>query len=222
VELKDSDEIVTLKLRSGSQIDARVTAFSQSDQQFIKKWWATIQAEKLLLKEDSRIAISVKMNRRSHSNNYDNWYALDDTTKSYFPEVVIKNAELTAFKGNAIRVVVIAEDKGNEGQKLIVSATTLEADFPERDQVVLESDPFRLRLFEYDSNYSSSDYEYGYEYEGYIVVIKNSAGKITQSRASKSKYLSDMDVIFNCEAGEIYDDAINRKLNARANSYFVR
>jgi hypothetical protein len=222
VELKESDTIVTLRLRSGNKIDARVTAFSQSDQKFIQEWWDAVQAEKLLLQEGARIVISAKMNRKSHSNNYDNWYSIDDETKSYFPEVIIKNAELNEFHGNAVRVVVIAEDKGNAGQKLIVSAATLTADFPARDQVVLESDPFRLRLFEYDSHNSTSNYEYGYEYEGYVVVIQNSKGKITHSRASKSKYLSNLDVIFNCEAGEMYDDAINRKLNVRPNSYFVR
>lgn len=69
VELKENETLVTLKLRSGNKIDARVTAFSQKD------------------------------------------------------------------------------------QKLIVSATTLTADFSDRDKTVLESDPFRLRLYEYDSSY---------------------------------------------------------------------
>jgi hypothetical protein len=121
-----------------------------------------------------------------------------------------------------VRIVVIADDKHQKEQKLIVSATTLEADFPDRGEIVLESDPFRLRLFEYDSSHSNSDYEYGYEYEGFVVVIKNSAGEITHTRASKSKYLTNMDVIFECVAGEIYDDSINRKINASPSSYFVQ
>ncbi len=222
IELKDLDTIVTLKLRSGNKIDARVTAFSQKDQKFIRKWWAAIQAEKKLLKEDSRITVSAKMNRKSKSNTYDNWYSVDDETKSYFPEIIIENDELEAFTGNTVRIVIIAEDRSDEDRKLIVSAATMKADFPDRGKVVLESDPFRLRLYEYDSSYSNYDYGYGYEYEGYIVVIKNSAGVITHSRASKSKYLSNMDVIMKCETGEMYDDAINRKLNTRPNSYFVQ
>ncbi|MGZ0656713.1 hypothetical protein ACWPKO_06310 [Coraliomargarita sp. W4R53] len=222
VELKESETLVTLKLRSGNKIDALVTAFSQSDQKYIREWWAAVQAEKQLLKEGARITVSAKMNRKSQSNSYDNWYAVDDETKSFFPEVVIENDELDAFTGNTVRVVVIAEDRHTEGQKLIVSATTLEADFPSRSKLVLESDPFRLRLYEYDSSSSNYDYRYGYEYEGYIVVIKNSAGTITHSRASKSKYLSNMEVVFDCEAGEMYDDAIDRKLKVRPTSYFVR
>ncbi|WPJ94297.1 hypothetical protein SH580_12710 [Coraliomargarita algicola] len=222
VELKESGSIVTIELRSGRQIDARVTAFSQNDQKFIRKWWAAIQAEKQLLKEDSRITVSAKMNRKSQSNHYDNWYSIDDETKSYFPEVVIENAELDAFKGNTVRVVVVADDRHNEGQKLIVSATTVKADFPDRGKVVLETDPFRLRLYEYDSSSSNYNYEYGYEYSGYIVVIQNSAGKITHTRASKTKYLSNMEVVLSCEAGEMYDESLNRKLNVSPSSYFVR
>jgi len=199
-----------------------VTAFSQSDQKFIREWWAALQAEKQMLQEGARISLSAKMNRKSHSNSYDSWYAVDDETKSYFPEVVIENDELDTFKGNTVRVVVIAEDRHTEGQKLIVSATTLEADFPGRSKIVLESDPFRLRLYEYDSVSSNYDYRYGYEYEGYVVVVKNSAGAITHTRASKRKYLSNMEVVFNCEAGDIYDESIDRKLKVRPNKYFVR
>jgi hypothetical protein len=223
VGLKDSETIVTLKLRSGNQIDARVTAFSQADQKHIRKWGLAIQAEKQLLKEDSRITISAKMNRKSKSNQYDNWYSISDETKSFFPEVIIENDELDAFKGNTVRIVVIAKDKQDDGQKLVVSATTMkDISFPDRGEAVLESDPFRLRLYEYDSSYSNFDYGYGYEYEGFVVVIQNADGKVTHTRASKSKYLSNMDVIFKCKAGELYDDAINRKLNARPNSYFVQ
>ena len=218
VKLKDSETIVTLKLRSGNQIDARVTAFSQADQEHIRKWGLAIQAEKQLLKVDSRITISAKMNRKSKSNQYDNWYSINDETKSYFPEVTIENDELDAFKGNTVRIVVIAKDKQNEGYRLVVSATTMkDISFPGRGKAVLESDPFRLRLYEYDDAFIR-----GYDYEGFVVVIKNADGKVTHTRASKSKYLSDMDVIFKCKAGEIYDDAINRKLNTSPSSDFVK
>lgn len=222
VELKEADTIVTLKLRNGSQIDAKVTAFSQDDQKFIRKWWEGLKAEQEMLKERSRITMSAKMNRKSKNGSYDSYYRVDDKTRSFFPEVVIENDELQTFTDNTVRVVVIAEDLRYEEQKLIVSATTVKADFPERAKTILETDPFRLRAYEYDSSYSSYEYKYGYEYEGYIIVIKNAAGEITHSRASKSKFLSNMDVIMKCKAGEIYDDGIDRKLNASPNSYYVQ
>jgi hypothetical protein len=161
------------------------------------------------------------MNRKSKSNQYDNWYSISDETKSYFPEVIIENDELDSFKANIVRIFVMAKDKQDDGQKLVVSATTMkDISLPDRGETVLESDPLRLHLYEYGSSYSNFDYDY--EYEGFVVVIKNADGKVTHTSASKSKYFSNMDVMFKCKAGEIYDDAINHKFNARPNSYFVQ
>lgn len=222
IELKEADTIVTLKLRDGRQIDARVSAFTQADQKHIQEWWAGIQAEKRLLKERARLTISAKMNRQSNRGTFDSYNRIDDKTRVFFPEVVIENAQLQTYTGNTVRIVVVAEDLKDASQKLIVSATTMKADFPERDKTVLESDPFKLRSYEYNSSSSNYDYKRGYEYEGYIVVIKNAKGEITHTRASRSKYLTNMEVILNCKAGEIYDDSIDRKFDLTPNSYYVR
>ncbi|NBB80829.1 MAG: hypothetical protein GVY36_15495 [Verrucomicrobia bacterium] len=222
IELKEAESIVTIKLRDGRQIDASVSAFSEADQEHIQKWWAGVEAEKQLLKERARLTISAKMNRQSNRGTFDRHSRVDDKTRVFYPEVVIENGQLQTYTGNTIRVVVVAEDLSEANQKLIVSATTMKADFPKNDRTVLESDPFRLRSYAYNSGRSSRGYKYGYEYEGYIVVIKNSEGEITHTRASKSKYLTNMQVIMGCKAGEIYDDSIDRKLELTPNSYYVQ
>jgi hypothetical protein len=38
--------------------------------------------------------------------------------------------------------------------------------------------------------------------------LKVQKGEITHSRATKTKYLSDMDLILNCKAGEVYDQSL--------------
>lgn len=223
VELNKAGNEVTIRFRNGTETDAMVSAFCVEDRKRIRNWWKGVQAARELLSPDSRIEISAKMNRKSKNNDRYSWYSsVDDKTKSFFPEVLIRNDELLTFKGNTIRVVIIAEDLRYEEQKLIVSASTLTSDFVDRGDTVLESDAFRLRQYEYDSSYSSYEYAYGYEYEGYIVVVKNSKGEITHTRASKSKYLSNMQAIMNCKAGDVYDEDINRKLNVSPNSYFVQ
>ena len=222
LEFKEASCIVTLRLKNGRKIDSRVTAFSQTDQEYIHQWWADFIASKHVLRADARILISAKMNRKSRSNNYDNWYGIDDETKSFFPEIVIENKELQKYTGNTIRVVVFADDRHNRGQKLVVSASTLKSDLIDRGKTILEGEPFRLRLYEHDSTFTNYEYEFGYEYESFAVVIKNSDGQITHKRASKSKYLENLDIIFSCEAGEMYDESIKRKLSARPSSYFVR
>ncbi|MEN8661381.1 MAG: hypothetical protein ACN4GF_02525 [Lentimonas sp.] len=222
IELNDSGSSVSLRLRSGSRMEADLSAFSSKDCKRIKKWWAEVQESKSLLQPESRLEISAKMNRKSKGNLYDSWDSgIDDKTKSFFPEVLIQNDELETFRENSVRVVIVAKDLRDPEQRLVVSASTLKSDFYDRSKTVLESEPFRLRLYEYDDSYYG-DYAYGYEYEGYAVVIKNSKGEITHFKASKSKYLSNMEVIMNCEAGQMYDVNLNRKLNASPSSYFVR
>ncbi|MGJ8651709.1 MAG: hypothetical protein ACSHX8_00415 [Opitutaceae bacterium] len=219
IELNKAGNEITMKLRNGSRIDADLSAFSSKDRTRIRDWWKGVQSAKELLQPESRIEISATMNRKS-KKNYDYYYA-DDKTKSYFPEILIRNDELTAFKDNTVRVVVIAKDLRYEDQKLIVSASTIKSDFADRGDTVLESDPFRLRLYEYDSIYSDS-YAYGYEYEGYVVVVKNSKGVITHTRSSKSKYLNDMKAMMECKAGDMYDEDFKHKLSTSPSSYFVR
>jgi hypothetical protein len=223
IELNKAGNEVTIRLRSGSRMDAKVSAFSVEDRKRIREWWKGVQAARELLSPDSRIEISAKMNRKSKNNDRYDWYSsVDDKTKSFFPEVLIRNDELLTFKDNTVRVVIVAEDLRYEGQRLIVSASTIKSDFVDRGDTLLESDAFRLRLYEYDSSYSNFDYAYGYEYEGYIVVVKNSKGEITHTRASKSKYLSNMQAIMNCKAGDMYDEDLNHQLKVEPNSYFVQ
>ena len=222
LELNKAGNQVSIRLRSGKTMNANLSSFSMGDRQRIRKWWEGVQADIELLQPDSRIEISAKMNRKSKDNDrYSSYSRVDDKTESFFPEILIRNDELVTFKGNSIRVVIVAEDLRDEEQKLIVSASTLKSDFVDRGDTVLESDDFRLRLFEYDSSSSNYNYAYGYEYEGYVVV-KNSKGEITHTRASKSKYLSNMEVIMDCKAGDMYDENLNRQLKISANSYFVQ
>ncbi|MGJ8640843.1 MAG: hypothetical protein ACSHYA_15745 [Opitutaceae bacterium] len=223
IELKKEGRIVDLRLRSGNRIEAEVSAFSAKDQKRIKEWWKGVVADRELLNPDSRIEISAKMNRKSKDNDrYDWYYRVDDKTKSFFPEVIIRNDELLTFKGNTVRVVIVAKDLREKHQRLIVSASTIKSDFLDRSDTYLESEAFRLRIYEYDSSISSYDYAYGYEYEGYIVVVKNSKGEVTHTRATKSKYLSNMKMIMECKAGDMYDEDLNHKLKTSPNSYFVQ
>ena len=222
LELNERGDTVTLKMRSGKKIEAALSAFSSKDRRRIREWWAGVQADKSILQPESRLDISAKMNRKSKKGIYDDWdYGIDDRTQSFFPEVIIQNDELQKFKENSVRVVIIAEDLYYKDQRLVVSAGTLKTDLLDRFKTVLESTPFRLRFYEYDDSYYG-DYARGYKYEGYVVVIKNSKGEITHTKASKTKYLTNMKVIMECQAGEIYDENINRKLDVSPNSYFVR
>ena len=223
VELSADGQTVTIKLRNGRSIDALLTAFSQKDQAKIKKWWSEVQAEKELLSELVRLDINVKMSQKSSSDRYNNWISnLSDKVEAFFPEITINNNDVQSYKGNKVRVVIIATDESDPSQRLIVSASTLKTDLPYRAKTVLESDPFRLRLYDYKSNYSGYRYAHGYTYEGYVVVIQNARGDTTHTKASKSKYLNNMEIIWKCKSGEMYNKNLSRKLKAEPNSYFIQ
>jgi len=220
IELSSDQKTIKLKTERGVTMNADLKAFTLSDQKRIKAWWAGILAEAEILSSDDRLEISVKMNRKSKGNQYDNYYRIDDETKTYFPEVIIENLELQTFKGNQLRVVIFADDLYTKGQKLIVSAFTLKSDFYDRGRESLEGTPFRLRTYEYDSSYSSYEYKNGYEYDGYAVIIKNSKGEITHTKASRSAYLNYLKNMYKCRAGQVYTDDLQHKLDVSPNSYY--
>jgi hypothetical protein len=216
---KEDESLIRMRLKNGREIDAKLSVFSQADQKYIREWWKDAVAAQELLNAETRLRINVKMNRKSRSGTYDRWYA-DDKVKSFFPEVVIDNRDVQTYTGNTVRIVVFAEDRYYKDRILVVSASDLKADFAELEETVLEGEPFRLRLYEY-TGLSSSDYEYGYEYTGYALAIKNAKGETTHEKASKSKFLNPK-FFSKCKTGQIYDENFERKLDASPNSYFVR
>jgi len=225
VELNEDDDIVTIKLRNGREVDADLRAFSAADRKKIKSWAKNKELERVTLHNRDRLDFTLKMNRKAKSEKYSSWYShYDDETESFFPELLIDNGELDAFEGNEVRIVVLAEDVRNDEQVLVVSATTEKnVRLADRAQTSIEGEPFRLRKYEYKDTYGSTyNYKYGYEYDGYVVVVKNAKGEVTHTKASRSKYLSNFEVIDTCKAGEMYDDDFNRKLKIAPNSYFVR
>ena len=220
LELKKGGSVIAMRMKDGRELDAQMTAFSVDDRKYIHKWWDGMIAAKQTLQPDVRLRITAKMNRKSSKADYNSWYA-DDKIKSFFPEVVIDNKDLQKFTGNEVRIVVFAEDKRYTDQILVVSASNVKADFESRSKTTLEGEPFRLRLYEYNSSYSSYSYEYGYEYTGYAITVKNSEGEVTHEKSSKSKYLNPK-LFFKCKAGDMFDVNFERKLKAYPNSYFVR
>lgn len=225
LELKEGGDVVRIRLRDGRELDAKLTAFSAEDRAAIGKWWDGVLLEKSMLAARSRIDVTVKLNRKAKSERYSAWWVhTDDRVRSFFPEIIIENDEMDRFSGNTVRVVVLAKDMRDDEQLLVVSATTLEdVTFPDLGSVSLESEPFRLRQYEHKNTYGSAyNYEFGYEYEGYVVLIKNARGEVTHTKSSKSKFLSAIEVVMKCKAGEIYDADFNRKLNLSPNSYYIK
>jgi len=217
LELKQDGSVVAMRMQDGRELDAPLSVFSQADRKYIHTWWEGMVAAEQVLRSDVRLNLNVKMNRKSKKTGYSSWYA-DRKIKSFFPEVVIDNLATQTFTGNQVRLVIFAEDKSDKDQILVVSANDLKTDLAGRANVTFEGDPFRIRHYEYKNSYSN--YEYGYEYIGYALTIKNSAGEVTHEKASVSKFLNP-NLFFKCKAGEMYDAKFERKLNSYPSSYYL-
>lgn len=203
-----------------------VNRFSREDQDFLRGKWEKEQSERTLLHKDARISINLKLNRKTSTNDqYAAYYGSrwTDKTKVYSPEAVVENEELTQkFKGNQVRIVIVARDKGNKSQYLVASAADVEVDLPPKEKTSVEGESFALREEEYASGLSNYRYEYGYEKDDYVVVIRNRKGEITHTRASSIKFLENLDTVLKCKAGEIYTEGLANKLSDSPNSYYMK
>ncbi len=218
--------MVELKRSDRRHFRIEVDRFSRKDQDFIRGKWEKKQAGETLLHKDARININLKLNRKTNTNDqYASYYGSrwTDKTKVYGPEVVIENDELTQeFKGNKVRIVMVAKDKGNRSQYLVASATDVEVDLPPKERTSVEGDSFALREYEYESGLSAYSHEAGYEKDDYVVVIRNRKGEITHTRASSNKFLDNLETVLKCRAGEIYTEGLANKLSVSPNSYYMK
>ncbi|PXA05518.1 hypothetical protein DDZ13_01205 [Coraliomargarita sinensis] len=218
IELKKEDSIIRMQLRNGRKIDAKLSAFSQSDQKYIRKWWGEVVAERQILHKQARIDVEIKIDTKTRSSGHSSWYSeSDDKTKIFYPEVTIENNESQTFKGNELRLVIFADDMRYKGQMKVVSASSIKTDLKEREEIVLEPDAFRLRHYEYDSNYFNYDYEYGYKYSGYAMTLKNSKGEVIYEDATKDKFLKSKH-LYSCKKGQIFDEDFKRRLKSSGSS----
>lgn len=225
-EADDGTLVVDLMRSDRLLFTVEVDRFSREDQDFLRGKWEKEQSEKTLLHKAARIKINLKLNRKTNTNDqYAAYYGTrwTDKTKVYSPEAIVENDELTQeFKGNKVRIVIVAKDKSNSSQYLVASASDIEVDLPPKERTSVEGDSFALREEEYASGRSHYRYEYGYEKDDYVVVIRNRKGEITHTRASSNKFLENLDTVLKCKTGEMYTEGLANKLNASPNSYYLK
>jgi hypothetical protein len=223
LELKKDEGSIRIQLRNGRKMDAKLSAFSQDDQKYIREWWKGVVTDRRILHESARINFEVNIESKTRNRGYSSLYSRrDDETKAYFPEIIVENHDEQTFTGNKVRLVVFAKDMRYKDQIKVVSASNMKSDFEGHSDIALEPDSFRLRHYEYDSHLSNYEYEYGYRYTGYAVTVKNSEGKVIYREATKPRYLNPK-LFDKCKTGEVYDDKFERKLNgSRSSSSYSR
>jgi hypothetical protein len=169
---------VTLERRDGRTFkDVDITLFSNADQKYINKWRKKQAAkyDDADLKPDSRIALNVLKKTTDNMNDYGD---IDDRIVSFQPSVVADNQEVRfSFKSVQGTLIIIGENIMDNREYVILNRQNFKLNLPKTEKVRWDGSPFECR---YDPDYG------GFEYGGYLVALKNKAGKVVQVKASKS------------------------------------
>ncbi len=216
---ENSSGVLVVELRRSDRryFTIPVDQFAAADQRFLRDYLKDKEKSLSLLHPDDRIDLNLKKNRKEASKDVTASHywggQTSDEKHLYRPQVIITNDELTkSMTGNKIRIVVIAKHTRDDGKLLIASACTESVDIPAKGSVTVEADPFFLREYEYRSGYYSNyHYEYGYEIEDYVIVLMNSKGEVTHTRASSNGLLEHLDKVMSCKAGETYSKNLEFK-----------
>lgn len=174
----DYPHTVSIQRRDGSEFkDVSLSLFSIEDRGYARKW---VDAQKKLkddadLTSEAKIDISVHKGRDEDMNDYGD---VDDRVITFEPGLVIDSRErnLTYQNVKGTLVVIgrgIIQDKTYailDKQDFVVTIRPLE-------QARWDGKAFSCR---YDPDYG------GFEYSGYLLVLRNKAGQITIIKGSKS------------------------------------
>lgn len=114
---------------------------------------------------------------------------------------------ITNQDGVSMRIVCFAEHTYHQGTVEVVSATERKVDFPKKQTVTIEGNSYGFE--NYKSEYSN--YEYGWEQAGYVIVIKNSKGDITHVDANHDNFKRNLNVVMKCKVDEYYSSDLSQK-----------
>ncbi|WP_309384703.1 hypothetical protein [Cerasicoccus frondis] len=211
IDLKDKNGEETLTIIRTSdkrKFDLALNTLSFDDQREIRKWWQQQQAEKEVLKPSVELEFNFKQNRKRESLN--NYAYSDDDVYFFTPTIEITNDDLyQGYTDNTVRIICFARHTYYKRSLQVTSVAEIEVNFPKKQTTVVSGAKYSFENYEADF----SDYEFGWEYAGYIVIVKNSRGEITHIDSSDVKYERALDTVLKMKHEDYYSDDLQRKLS---------
>ena len=198
---------VTIRNERGTLYrDVSLDKFSPEDRAFVHQWLKE-QAEKrdnAEIHRDARVRLSFSKRRDDDFNEYGD---IDDRIVSLSPGVVIESLEhevsYTGVKGT---IVMIGRGVLQQDAYVILSKQDFSLDIPCRETVRWSGMGFECS---YDPDYG------GYEYEGYLLVLRDRSGRIVISKASKSGWERAPEALLKAEVRTGYDSSFDRTKTLR-------
>ena len=156
-----------------------IDLFSEEDRKYIAKWQKNQNAkyDDADLTPDSRLSINLLKGNKDQFNDYGD---IDDRVVSFSPGVIVDNEEFRhSFKAVKGSVIIVGSNIMNDDQYVILSRQDFKLDLPKREKSRWEGAPFKCR---YDPDYG------GFDYGGYLVVLRNKKGEVVQTKGSRTAW----------------------------------
>lgn len=196
VESQDENS-VTIRRKDGQIFrDVPVSSFSEADRAYIKKWRKAERArfDDADLKSSHRLEISV---RRGVDDEHNSYGDIDDRIVLFEPQVRIKNDEIRySFKGVKGTLVIVGRGYLRDEEHVLLSRQDFSLDLPRKELASWGGTKFECR---YDPDYG------GFDYGGYLVVLRNKAGEIVYSKGSRSSWEKNPELLLKAQKMFGYD-----------------
>lgn len=165
--------------------DGRVFTFSinllcPEDRDYARKWQQEQEVRKSSFGKHRDFDVFVGLERRDNLSEIEDY---DDRTQSFSPTVKIRNGDfLNPIKGIRGTLIVLGESVIDKDVKKVLLKESFQMDVP-------KSGEHEWRGKDIQNEYDDEDYaQYGYKYDGYIIILQNLEDDIVYFKASSTSW----------------------------------
>ncbi len=198
-----TETAITIRNERGTLFrDVPLEKFSAADHAFIRQWLKeqAQQRDQAEIHRDARIRLTFSKGKDDDFNEYGD---IDDRVVSFSPAVIIESQEhevtYTEVTGT---IVVIGRGHLQRDLYAILNRQEFIMDIPYRETSRWQGKDFSCS---YDPDYG------GFEYGGYLVVLRDRSGKIVYSKASKTALERAAEAVLKAKKRTGYDSSFSRK-----------
>lgn len=188
---------ITIVRKDGKTFkDVPLERFSSGDRKFAREW-RDAQAKAVSdadLTSGSKIKVTVKKGQDENMNSYGD---IDDKVIEFKPGVIVENEDKDlTFRNVKCTLAIVGKGVVEKDVFVILEKQDFELDLIPREEASWSGKPFKCT---YDPDYG------GFEYAGYVMVLKNKAGAPTIIKASKSSWERNVTSILKAKKYMGYD-----------------
>lgn len=184
-----------------------IVSLSVESQQKVAKALAEYEKQKANadVTKSSRLDISFQRQKSAKNNNYGD---IDDRVVNIQPQVTIESDERDrTYQDLKGEVVIVGKEVVSKDRWVVLDKQSFKFGKIEPDQKVSwEGNEFEVR---YDPDYA------GFDYEGYVIILRNKAGEIARVKGSNSHWESIHPALLKARKNEGFNKDFSSPLALR-------